>query len=179
MRRARSSTIRHAVPHHVDTRHMAADTSAALPAGRWFVRLAAAPALLAGCAHIEFDVDKGQGLAYYEPVPYLLVVPDAQCNLTATLLMLPGEKKHLKFADGYGAADLKVTLSNGMITEVGQNVNNQIPDTLTALAALKTAGVALMQNGGSACDSAMLYPIVNGVVDTAHAIPLRANAPKP
>lgn len=134
--------------------------------------------LLAGCAHIEFDADKGQGLAYYEPVPHLLVSTDAECNISATLLMLPGEKKHLKFIEGYGSADLKVTLSNGMISEVGQSVNNQIPDTLTALAALKTAGLRVMRGGEPACGSAMLYPIVNGVVDNTKTVALPANAPK-
>lgn len=125
---------------------------------RWqLVAAAHASAVLTGCAHIEFDA--GKGLAYYEPVPHLLVAQGADCSITATLLMLPGQKKYLRLAEGYGSSDLKVTLSDGMITEVGQTVDNRVPETLASLAALKGAGFS---REGCAGPTATLYPIVDG-----------------
>ena len=120
--------------------------------------VALAATALTGCAHIEFGADKG--LLYYEPVPYLIVTRGADCTVSATLLMLPGREKHLQLAEGYGSADLKVTLSNGMITEVGQNVDNKVPDTLASLAALRSATFAKQ---GCAGPPAILYPIEDGL----------------
>lgn len=131
------------------------------PGRRWlFVVAALACAVLTGCAHIEFDA--GKGLAYYEPVPHLLVAQGADCSITATLLMLPGPKKYLRLAEGYGASDLKVSLSDGMITEVGQTVDNRVPETLSSLASLATLKGATVAPQGCAGAAATLYPIVDG-----------------
>jgi len=97
-------------------------------------------ALLAGCAHIDFTSERG--LLYYEPRPYLYVVTAPDCSQTATVVSLPGASRHLRFVPGYGSADLKVELSNGIITSAGQNTDTKLPDTITALAALKTASAA-------------------------------------
>ena len=111
---------------------------------------------MAGCAQIDFGND---GLLYYEPVPYLFVSNGADCTSTATLVMLPGEKKHLKFVNGYGSAQLSAELNSGMISKVGQIVDNRVAETVTSLAALRTAAGAAKALTEKPCPpSARLYP---------------------
>ena len=117
---------------------------------------------LAGCAHIDFAA--GDGLLYFEPVPYLFVSPAADCTFTASLVMLPGVEKRLKFVSGYGSADLSVTLANGMINIVGQNVDSKVPDTISAWAELKAANKVLSDKP---CPSAKLYRVRDGAPDTS------------
>lgn len=83
-----------------------------------------------GCAGIDFGE---QGLAYYEPEPYVLVANNKDCTQTVTPMAIPGKKTSLKFKSGLGSADLSVSLSNGMITNVGQKTDTKIPETVTAL----------------------------------------------
>lgn len=133
--------------------------------------VAAASAMLAGCAHIEFE--SSSGMLYYEPVPHLLVTQGADCSMSAALVMLPGEKRRLRFVEGYGAADLKVSVKDGMITEVGQNVDNRLPEILSSLAELKAAAVAAAANSTDArCAGATLYPIVDGKPAMDKGMPL-------
>lgn len=121
---------------------------------------------LTSCAHIDFD---GKGLLYFEPVPYLLVATAADCSRTVNLLMLPGQRKYLRFVNGYGSADLTATLGNGMISVVGQNVDNKVAETITSLAALRTAIVATRSDvqRESCVPAAALYPVVDGKPDSA------------
>ena len=100
-------------------------------------------AILAGCASIDFGKD---GLTYYDPIPALLVATacdkDASTiTTTATIVVLPGDKKSLKLRNGFGSSNLTVTLSNGMIVSVGQESDSKIPETLTALGGLGAATI--------------------------------------
>ncbi|UZR29049.1 hypothetical protein [Methylococcus mesophilus] len=128
--------------------------------------------LLAGCAGLDFGDDKG--LVYYDPRPYLFVATTKECVSTAIPVMLPGEQKSVRFKSGYGTADLSVTLSNGMITNVGQKTDTKIPETIQAVANLGAAAAGMKmvpEEAKPACEpSAVLYPVVNGVPDNSKPI---------
>jgi hypothetical protein len=113
--------------------------------------------ILCGCAHLDFS---DGGLTYYDPKPYLFVSTTKDCISTATILMVPDQKKMVKFISGYGTADLSIGLNNGMITSAGQKTDTKIPETLTALTGM-AAGFKVSK--GECPPSAKLFPIVNGV----------------
>ena len=130
--------------------------------------------LLSGCAGIDFG---GEGLTYYDPKPYLFVSTTAECVTTATVVVVPEVKKVMKFKSGYGTAALSATLSNGMISTVGQTTDTKIPETLSAIASLGTAAAAFRSNLAGDQDKkltcspeASLYPIVSGVPDKKKGI---------
>ena len=129
--------------------------------------LLVASSVLCGCAGLDFGE---KGLSYYEPKPYRLVSVNSNCDTTGTLVSLPGEKKFVKFKSGYGSADLSVALSNGILTNVNQKTDTQIPETITSIASLATAakantkGVELDQKKPPCSASARLYEIVDGKV---------------
>jgi hypothetical protein len=127
---------------------------------------------LSGCAHIDFG---GDGLTYYDPKPYLFVSTTKDCVTTATVVALPEAKKVMKFVSGYGSSELSVTLSNGVVTTVGQKTDTKIPETITSIASLGTAaaGLRAMAEPGKqviCTPAAMLYPIVSGVPDVDHPL---------
>jgi len=79
-------------------------------------------------------------------------------------MVIPGKKRGMKLKPGWwGTSDLSVTLSNGMISQVGQKVDLKIPETITAIAGLAgtVAGVAVKDTGAtSICEPpAALYKI--------------------
>ena len=79
------------------------------------------------------------------------------------MVSLPGKKRHLDFSSGYGSSSLSAEFSNGLLTKVGQTSDSKIPETLTSIAGLKTAGV-LAEGATAACKpKAVLFPIENGV----------------
>ena len=127
--------------------------------------------LLSGCAHLDFGKE---GLTYYDPKPYLFVTTAKDCKYTATVVIVPGTKKAVKFIPGYGTANLSVTLSNGMITNAGQITDTKIPETIGAITGLATAAASMtkapaikLPDGivpNECTPKALLYPIVSGVV---------------
>ncbi len=124
---------------------------------------------LSGCAHIDFG---GDGLTYYEPKPYLFVSTTKDCVTTATVVSIPENKKVMKFKTGYGSSELSASLTNGMITSVGQKTDAKVPETITSLASLGTA-IATMAAPGKqviCAPQATLYPVVSGVPDLKHPI---------
>ncbi|MDR3640338.1 MAG: hypothetical protein P4L39_03350 [Humidesulfovibrio sp.] len=139
--------------------------------------------MLSGCARLDFGKDKG--LTYYEAKPYLLVSVSKGCVPTASVLMLPAEKKQVRFVSGLGGADLTVALNNGMITNVGQKTDTVAPAALTSLVGLATALPPLLKSAREgeekpaavACPQAVLYPIEDGVPDWSkpNGIPLLKN----
>jgi len=141
----------------------------------------AAIVALSGCARLDFGEDRG--LTYYEAKPYLFVSVNKECVPTATVLMLPAEKRQVRFVSGLGGADLNVALNNGMITNVGQKTDTVAPAALTSLVGLATALPALTKSAEAGkgirtepvCPQALLYPIENGVpnLDTPYDFPLR------
>lgn len=130
--------------------------------------------LLPGCAHLDFGQQEGEGLAYYEPTPYLFVTTSPDCKCTATVVVVPGTRKTVKFIPGYGSANLSVTLNNGMIATAGQITDAQVPATITAVSGLTTAAAGMLKSAreaaptlaaGECTPTASLYPIVSGVVE--------------
>ncbi|HHT2223074.1 TPA: hypothetical protein ACTYQ5_003587 [Klebsiella variicola] len=145
---------------------------------------------LSGCARFDFNnyTPNGKGIAYYEPEPYLFVstsLKDNQCQSTASLLILPGEKKLITPVSGaIGSSNLTLKFNNGMITEVGQNSDTKIPENVEALAKLLPAigaGAALASTGENngirkpkpeECKTgSYLYAFVGGKPDTLNPIP--------
>lgn len=136
--------------------------------------------LLSGCAGIDFGDDKG--LTYYDPKPYLFVTTTKECVTTANVMVIPETKRAMKFKSGYGSADLSATLSNGMISTVGQNTDTKIPETISAIAALGTAVAGmkpLAEPKPVICQpTATLYPVNDsGKPDLAD--PLKFPVPTP
>jgi hypothetical protein len=151
---------------------------------RFVVAFCLVTVLLSGCARLEFGtVDqngtmiKENGLTYYEAKAYLFVAVNKDCVPTASVLMLPNEKKVVSLVPGMGSSDLSVALNNGMITNVGQKSDTAAPATLNALAGLAAAvppllaGVRTKEVGEVViCPQVSLYPIVNGKPDMNHPV---------
>ena len=124
--------------------------------------------VLTGCARLDFE-SPDDGLAYYDAVPYFFVTTTAECVSTGTVVMVPGDRKIVKLKSGFGASELSVTLSNGMISAVGQKTDTKVPETITSIATLGTAVAAFKDGGGTKCvPTANLYPVVNGRIDTTN-----------
>ncbi|MFA4918192.1 MAG: hypothetical protein WC581_02955 [Thermodesulfovibrionales bacterium] len=126
--------------------------------------------LFSGCAHLDFG---DEGLTYYDPKPYLFVSTTRDCVTTAVVLVVPEQKKAVKFISGYGTADLSVGLNNGMITSAGQKTDTKIPETIGAITSIGTAmaGLKLKEPGKGCPPTAVLYPIVSGEPDKKNPIP--------
>lgn len=124
--------------------------------------------LFTGCAGLDFGEE---GLAYFEPQPYLFVSTNKDCVSTATIISIPGEKRSVRFRRGYGSADLSIALSNGIITNAGQKTDLKIPETITSMANLGTAMATISADKSTkqvvCMPSAALYPIKNGMPDLA------------
>jgi hypothetical protein len=123
--------------------------------------------ILCGCAHLEFS---DGGLMYYDGKPYLFVSTTKDCTSTATIVMVPDQKKMVKFIPGYGTAELSIGLSNGMIISAGQKTDTQIPQTITALTGMAATAATILKSAPvgvtpkTECNpSAKLFLIVNGV----------------
>lgn len=115
-----------------------------------------------GCASVDFNAGP-DGAVYYEPLLYLFYSVTDKCISSATVVSLPGNKRHLDFRSGYGSSSLSAEFSNGLLTKVGQTSDTKIPETLTSIAGLKTAGM-LLEGAQAACEAkAVLFPIENGV----------------
>ncbi len=135
---------------------------------------------LTGCAGLVFNpAEEPDALSYFEPEPYFLVTTaldsaTKNCVTTATVVVVPGAKRSVSLRSGYGSADLSVSLSNGMITSVGQKTDTKIPETITAISGLATAVHALSEKRGAAPSGcphrATLYPIRRGIPDRKHPI---------
>ncbi|GAB4487405.1 MAG: hypothetical protein OHK006_16450 [Thermodesulfovibrionales bacterium] len=125
--------------------------------------------LLSGCAHIDFG---GDGMTYFDPEPYLFVSTKSDCITTATVLVMPGARKSMKFVSGYGAADLSAKLTNGMIESVNQKTDTKIPETITTLTGLGKVAAELktLEKPITCVPAAALYPVIDGRPDLAHPI---------
>lgn len=84
--------------------------------------------------------------------------------VTSSVVTLPGEPRSVAFRSGYGSANLGVHLSGGMITQVSQNTDTKVPETINAVAGLAKT-VADLKAAEPPCQdkaSVALYPIVDG-----------------
>lgn len=106
--------------------------------------------LLTSCGSIDFDAanegdTKKEGLKYYEPTPYLLIQSTlneskTSCVYNVQVVMVPTKEKRIKLKPGLlGTSELSVTLTNGMISNVGQTTNPATAEMLTALTGTYTA----------------------------------------
>jgi len=124
--------------------------------------------IVSACASIDFHSQK-KGLVYYEPKPYLFISVTNTCISSVSVLNLPGAQKRMDFKAGYGASAFSAEFANGIVTKIGQTSDSKIPETISALAAFKTA--ALASDGQSNCEpSAILVPIKEGVPHMSSAI---------
>jgi hypothetical protein len=134
--------------------------------------------LVSGCAHIDFG---GDGMTYFDPKPYLFVSTTKECVTTATVVVVPENKKVMKFVSGYGSADLSATLSNGMIVTVGQKTDTKIPETINSITSLGTAAASMFREKAATgiqvicTPTAKLYPIVSGIPDLDHPLSFKVD----
>ena len=128
-----------------------------------------AGALLAGCAGLQFTgADTGSSFVYNAPMPFAVVKTAVDCTKTVEVLMLPGRPQGVRFHSGLGSAKLGIKLTNGMITDVSQETDTKIPETITALtnAAKVATEMAMTSVGNSAkppagtCPSIALFQVV-------------------
>ncbi|MFL9897898.1 hypothetical protein PQR71_06950 [Paraburkholderia fungorum] len=130
-----------------------------------------------GCARLQFNpTEQANSLTFFEVEPYLFVTTNSDCISTATAVGLPGKKRSVELKSGYGSADLSIALAAGMITSVGQKTDTKIPETLTAIGGLATAGVLLKGNDVVCDPTAKLYPIKDGKPDIDHPIVFPVNS---
>jgi uncharacterized protein YceK len=124
-------------------------TPSTLIASVWLISLTIIVAL-SGCAHISFhdpaNPKPNIGLEYYKPKLYLLVT-QTKDGTKADVLTLPDLKnpRYALLHPGYGSSNLSLKLSNGILTDVGQNVDTKIPETITALSGLATAAAGAVK----------------------------------
>lgn len=116
---------------------------------------------LSGCASVDFNSGE-EGAVYYEPLPYLFYSRSDKCISSATVVSVPGKKRHLDFKAGYGSSNLSAEFSNGLLSKVGQTSDSKSPETLTSIAGLATA-VGLAVDPGACQPKAVLFPIEDGV----------------
>ena len=90
-----------------------------------------------------------------------------KCISSVSVVSIPSAKKKIDFNAGYGSSALSAEFSNGIITKVGQTSDSKIPETFTSIAALKTAGMLVAGEEPACKASAVLYPIENGIPNTA------------
>jgi hypothetical protein len=114
---------------------------------------------MGGCASIEFSSKDKHGLTYFEPRPHLLVTTTADkdgCSKNVSVIMIPGDRKHMKFKWGYGSSELSVSLTNGMVSQVGLKNDSKIPETIGAVANLTGAVSPKMMQSSGACETSAL-----------------------
>jgi uncharacterized protein YceK len=127
---------------------------------------------LSGCASVDFNSGE-DGAVYYEPLPYLFYSVSDKCISSATVVSLPGKKRHLDFKAGYGSSNLSAEFSNGLLAKVGQTSDSKIPETLTSIASLATAGaLGVSPTAGGCPQKAVLFPIEDGVPNLKKALDL-------
>jgi uncharacterized membrane-anchored protein YhcB (DUF1043 family) len=116
---------------------------------RWLTAAAICVALCAsGCARFAFysNADltgRETGIKFYTPKPYLLVArTGAQDKPTeVSVIYIPDLARpiYAQLRTGIGSANLTMTLSNGMLTTIGQDTDTKIPELITALGGFATS----------------------------------------
>jgi len=105
----------------------------------------AAISLLGGCARMALYTSPNlegpeTGIRFYTPKPYLLVARTGNKDkpIDVSVVYLPDMKNpvYAKPKSGLGSANLTLGMSNGMLTNFGQQTDSKIPDLLTAFGVL-------------------------------------------
>ena len=106
---------------------------------------------LTSCADLRFYKDeKGESptlFKYYGTAPHLLISSAApNAPPTATIIWLPDrdDVTYIKFRPGIGQHKFDVTVSNGMLSSIGNQGDTKIAETLGAVAQLMTAKAQLI-----------------------------------
>lgn len=121
--------------------------------------------VISGCSSVKITKIDGKtpyedGLRFYRPKPYLLVTV-VEKKPVATLIWLPDKSEEYVIRQnvGWGKNEIKAKLENGWnLTEIGQLVDSQVPQTITALGSLINP-IDLFVEGGDASAS-VLFEIV-------------------
>jgi uncharacterized protein YceK len=121
--------------------------------------------VMTGCGSLVFNKEPQAGaLTYFEPAPYLMVSTGPNCVTSAQVVALPGQQRSVTLRPGMGTTELNVSLSNGIITSVGQKTDPKIPETIGAVTGL-LSGIKSLDVDGKCPVDTKLYPITNGVID--------------
>ncbi|SAL02140.1 hypothetical protein AWB80_08286 [Caballeronia pedi] len=114
-----------------------------------YLRLAALFAiLLCSCARISIYSDetfsgKETGIKFYTPKPYLLVARTGakEKPTEVSVIWIPDLSKPLyaKLETGFGASELTMSFSNGILTAVGQKNDPKIAELLNAIGGANSA----------------------------------------
>jgi hypothetical protein len=86
------------------------------------------------------------GVEYYKPKLYLLVTRTGDKAYKADIVTLPDltQPRYALLHPGYGSSNLALKLNNGILTDVGQQGDTKVPETLTALGSLGTATAGIL-----------------------------------
>jgi hypothetical protein len=103
-------------------------------------------------------------VTYYDPVPFLVVSFNKDCEATATIVTMPDPRRmrHVKPKTGYGTANLTSTFSHGLLTSFGQTTDTKIPDSVPQLLSIAKA-FGLVESKSPDCKPGrppVLYEIV-------------------
>jgi hypothetical protein len=110
---------------------------------------------LSGCSGFEFYSDASltggeRGLTLYPPKPYILVArggPDSK-PVDVSVIYLPdlANPYYAKARSGWGSSNLTMSVTNGVLTQFGQQVDNNGAATITSVSGLLTAAGALRKS---------------------------------
>ena len=117
---------------------------------------------LSGCGGLEIDGGEKKGFAYFEPVPYALAQTNVDCSQSVTAVVLAGERHTVRLKQGFWSSKQSVTFTNGMISSVGAESDNQVPATLSALTSLATAGIFIAKDEKTECEPMAILTQLNG-----------------
>lgn len=104
-------------------------------------------ALLTGCAGVSFYSDPTlkdkTGIPIYGAKPYVLVArtkaKDKPVEVSIQYLTDYSRVIYAKPRSGFGSSDLKLSLSNGQLTQFGQATDTKIPELIAAVSGLLTS----------------------------------------
>jgi hypothetical protein len=142
--------------------------------------------LLSGCAHVSIYSDEElkhrSSFKFYNDVqPYLLVAYGKDGSATASVFYLkdPKSAKFLVPHQGWGTAQMSLSLSNGVLSAYGMQTDSKGPETITALSSLATSAANIaklaLQSGVSYSDQGTaIYQAVNHFNDSVAGLPVPA-----
>ncbi|QEX19605.1 hypothetical protein FRZ44_49200 [Hypericibacter terrae] len=129
--------------------------------GSWMLGIAVAivgSVAASGCARIafyddpkQFNSDHETGIKIYQTKPYLMVVRTGNKDtpIQGTIIYLPDMKDpvYAKAWSGIGTSNLQITLSNGILSTVGQTVDSKVPETMTAIGSMISSLASAAETG--------------------------------
>jgi len=109
-------------------------------------------AFAAACASVDVFKDEAlsqkTGLRVYAAKPYLLVARTEARDkpFEVSVIYLPdlSNPQYIKQTGGLGSSDLKLTLSNGMLTSFGSNIDPALAESLKGLGSLLSGGAEVI-----------------------------------